>query len=30
LPFDYVIFTPRASDADHCAEIREHMQHKAQ
>jgi uncharacterized iron-regulated protein len=22
LPFDYVVFTPRASDKDHCAEIR--------
>jgi uncharacterized iron-regulated protein len=25
LPFDYVWFTPRASDVDHCAEMREHM-----
>jgi uncharacterized iron-regulated protein len=25
LPFDYVLFTPRASDTDHCAELREHM-----
>jgi uncharacterized iron-regulated protein len=25
LPFDYVWFTPRASDVDHCAELRKHM-----
>jgi uncharacterized iron-regulated protein len=25
LPFDYVWFTPRANDIDHCAELREHM-----
>jgi uncharacterized iron-regulated protein len=25
LPFDYVWFTPRANDVDHCAELREHM-----
>jgi uncharacterized iron-regulated protein len=25
LPFDYVWFTPRATDVDHCAELREHM-----
>jgi uncharacterized iron-regulated protein len=25
LPFDYVWFTPRASDTDHCAELRERM-----
>jgi uncharacterized iron-regulated protein len=25
LPFDYVWFTPRASDVDHCAELREHL-----
>ena len=26
LPFDYVYFTPRASDADHCADIAAHRQ----
>ena len=26
LPFDYVLFTPRASDEDHCAKLREQMQ----
>jgi uncharacterized iron-regulated protein len=25
LPFDFVWFTPRGSDVDHCAEMREHM-----
>ncbi|MCL2450294.1 MAG: ChaN family lipoprotein [Polyangiaceae bacterium] len=25
LPFDYVWFTPRASDVDHCAQLREHV-----
>ncbi len=25
LPFDFVWFTPRANDTDHCAELREHM-----
>jgi uncharacterized iron-regulated protein len=25
LPFDFVWFTPRANDVDHCAELRKHM-----
>ncbi len=25
LPFDFVWFTPRANDTDHCAELKEHM-----
>jgi uncharacterized iron-regulated protein len=29
LPFDYVWFTPRASDEDHCAELRTQMAHKS-
>jgi uncharacterized iron-regulated protein len=29
LPFDYVWFTPRANDVDHCAELREHMKGRA-
>lgn len=29
LPFDYVWFTPRASDVDHCDELRKHHPHAA-
>jgi uncharacterized iron-regulated protein len=27
LPFDFVWFTPRANDVDHCAELKEHNKH---